>query len=251
MNFDFARVPCYRHGSPRGLIIAPLLLLTFCVWADPALVRTYDNPRDGFSLRLPEGWAPMAAETLEEANQAAVAQHPNWKGVGFRYGFRMTNAPGFTFAPYLLVRVSESGGVADPRQLQEELEMLDLPPWMQRESIVLEPELNAVVARYRTSSQGAPALESTIASFPGENRAIKLFLFAPLPEKEGPAVPVRQILRNVQIYEPVKAAPPAPASHTGLVLSFIATGTIILALSRARLSRTKAPTELHLQKDQC
>ncbi len=221
-------------GFGTALIIAVFLLSWKCSYAGPALSRVFDNHRDSFSIALPEGWAPMSPEKLEAANKLAQEQHPGWKRPTLHYAYQMTNAAGLAFAPYILIRVGDKGGVPDPKAVRDEIEKDDMISGVYMEQPFFDVRLNAFMTTYKATIPGMPPLQASVAFFLTSESVIKVFVNFPQADSEKLAGSVQQIINNVQIADWAKFKLPAPPSRTGLVVALVAIGVIVIVLSRAK-----------------
>jgi len=177
----------------------------------------------------------MPPDVLESVNQTATAQHPEWKRPVLHYGYQMTNSAGFAFAPYVVIHVTDTDQPSDPKAVEDDLEeSWDLPQGIQREKPTFNRTLNVVVQRNRVNIAGVPSVELSIACFLTKRSIIKMFFYAPPAENGGIAVPIQQIISNVQIHDGLKLSQPAPASRAGLIVALLAMVAIAVVLARAK-----------------
>jgi hypothetical protein len=218
-------------GFGIALIIATILFSPTHSYGDQALTRTFDNPRHGFSISLPDGWAQMPPERLESANQGARAQHPNWKPPALHYAYQMTNFAGLAFPPFVVIRVSDAP--SDPKAVLEDMERDDLPQRVERGKPVFDEELNACLTQYQVEFAGMPT-ESWAAYFLTKRGVVKMFFYVPRANEQNLTALVKQIIKSVHISDEMKFTGAAPASPVGLIVALLAIGVIIFVLSRAK-----------------
>jgi hypothetical protein len=223
----------YRFAAVLIIVIG-IFGSTFC-HADQLLPQTFNNARHGFSISFPADWAQMSAGKLESANRAAKAQNPEWKRPLLHYGYEMTNSAGLAFSPYVVIRVTDTGRAPDPKAIQDDLEEGDeLPRGVQRDKPTFDQELNAYLQKNSVNITGVPPVEVFVACFLTKTGIIKMFFYTPPVGNGGIPVPIRQIIRSVQVHEEVKLPRPASGSRTGLIIALLAMVAVVLVLARAR-----------------
>jgi hypothetical protein len=99
-------------------IKATLLLVATAFFATPLLAETFDNTRDGFSIKIPPDWQPIPESKVAEMHAAARKAHPGFAVPDFRYGYQARSDQWFSY-PYVLVAVKRSGRA--PEHLLAEL----------------------------------------------------------------------------------------------------------------------------------
>lgn len=203
-----------------------------------AATETFHNSRHGFSISFPEGWTVMPAEKLEEGNRTAEIQHPEWKRPTIHYGYQMTNAPEFTFPPYMVIRVSDTAEVPTPGSVAAELEKDELPAEVKRDKPAYNTASNIVSMHCVAEVTGAPAIECSVVCFLTKESVIKMFFYSARADHDRFAGALQEIIENVEISERIRLGPTPPASFLGLVFALIAIGAIVVVLSRAKPARS-------------
>jgi len=205
--------------------------------ADPSLPVTFNNKRDGFSISFPSGWAPMAAAKLEDANKTAEIEHPDWKRPVLHYGYEMTNAAGLPFVPSAIIRIAETATPPDPKAIKDDFEKGGEIPQavksIQRQKPEFDQELNAFVQKNKVEIAGVP-IGVYVAYFLTRDSVIKIIFYTPLADNGDPRVPIPEIIKSVQIAHEKKFEPPAPRSHTGLIVAILSMVVLVIVLVRAK-----------------
>jgi hypothetical protein len=98
--------------------------------------------------------------------------------------------------------------------------------------------LHAVVQRNIVNIAGAPSVEVSIACFLTKDSVIKMLFYAPPAENGRIAVPIQQIISNVQIHDALKLSEPASASRLGLLLALLALVVIAGVLTLAKPAKS-------------
>jgi len=145
----------------------------------------------------------------------------------------MTNAPGFAFQPYIIVRVVETGSTADEKVIRAEWnDKALLPEGAELSDPVLDKTLNAFVANGRATFENNTPAAMTVAVFPTRLGAIKLFCYAAQADVEKRPDLFAQMLKSVRIAE--DNAVGWKPSKTGLWIGLAAIGVIALTLWKAK-----------------
>jgi len=224
-----------QKSEARGIALTVVILFlgSTCSFAEQVLAQTFDNPRHGFSISLPDGWVPMTPEKLKAANQFAQAQHPGWKNPTLHYGYQMTNAAGQAFPAVVVIRVSDTP--SDRKAVFEDMRNDgSLPPGFQGGKPSFNEQLNACIVQYQAELAGTP-VEASAAYFLTRKSVIKMFFY--FPRFDGENLLLNQIIQNVHISEDIKAFR-TPASPAGLIVGLLAVAGAAVVLYFAKPAKS-------------
>jgi hypothetical protein len=224
---------CQRKptGSAMGPIAAAMLFAAVCSSSAQPLPHTFNNPLDGFSVSLPDGWVEMSREELETANEVFQLQRPGWKHPLLHYGYRMTNSAGLAFSPILVIRASDIP--SNPKAILDEM-TIELPP----QGVVagkpsFDEKLDACVLHVQ-ADLGGHQVDAVIAYFLTRIGVIKMFFYLPKDSDPKLAALVQDIIRNVHVSGDMNYIRAQHGSPAGLCVTLAAMAVIAVVLSRAK-----------------
>jgi hypothetical protein len=204
------------------------------------LTQVFQNSRDGFSIKFPEGWIQFPAEKLDSLNRAAEIQHPDWKHPILHYGYQMTNSAGLTFPPYVLIRVNYLDQTPEPNAVAAELIKDDLPQGVERDSPVFNATSNIVSIHFRVDSMaGSPPVDGWVAYFLTQESVIKMFFYTAQADHERLADTIQEIINNVRISKRSMFVRFTHSSHPELVQGLLGIVIVIFVLKWSKRSKTQ------------
>jgi hypothetical protein len=226
-----------------ALFFFAAMLCAFTVRSEPA-PRTFLNSGYGFKMVLTEDWDNLPETIMTTLNEAVAKVQPDWPRPALQSGYWMTNAGGFVFSPYAIIRVTEPGYPLDEKTIRAEWkEKALLAPDAELEDPVLDKNLNALVAKGRATLQNDVPVAVSVAVFQTRVGAIKILCYAAQKDVESHPDLFAQILKGVRLDEDrVVGWKP---SKTGLWIGLASIGLIAFALWRAKPASEVLTTDGH------
>jgi len=205
-----------------------LLLLPATALCDSAIpTKSFDNPKHGFSITLPQNWTTIPADKMAAFNEQAAQTIPGWKGTLIHYGYQQEVSATGTIPAYILIRVMELTDKPTADFVKAEVTRESTRDDRVRiEAPAFDPSLNAYVAACEIRLQGQVVAKNQLAFFPAEKSIIKLFCFAPPSAVESQPNLLRQMIQGVRVY---------PSADHGrsesLVVYVLSWGVVILVVT--------------------
>jgi hypothetical protein len=221
----------------RSAWLLPIAVYCACTnsYADAPLPRTFNHPRHGFSVSLPEGWTEMAPEQVEAANRAMESQLPRSPQPLLHYGYRMTNETKLAFPPWLLIRVTDkpSSRKAALKDLEQDSQVRLEGVQFQRGKPWFDDQFHACIVDYQCNLPGR-SVDATAACFLTKQSEIKMFFYYPRDDQENVAALTKRIIKSVRISDEIGFAPEPKPLRGGLVIAMTAIVIMVLVLARAK-----------------